>query len=761
MNKKYIFNVMIVSIERAWKYGNLEADQMAGYLRNQGCEVTIRYFSTRDDVKLHYDLQKAYDLVAFYVTNANYRKIQKLVEEIKNSSDNTKIVFCGEYATRFYKELLTENPAVDYVVLGDGEVPIGKLINNLVDNPDSIESCSSVASHSDLTGKKAYINKSIDYLPAFDYCAQDTYARNARKLYGIQTKNDVCGGNCTFCIKRHGDMHYKPVSIIIEQIIKAHDLYGVKHIFFTDNNLFDPNDSAGKKHVVELCNELLKLKNKGYSLAYQCYIKAISLNDTEEDRNILALMKNVGFVEVFVGIESANDDDLLLFNKYSTVEDNYKILRMLKDAGLTPIIGFIGFHAHSTLKKIRNNFEFLVENECIFLSNYLFGFMDVHKYTKIYEILKSDGLIIGDDKYSYVEYEYSDKTVKTLLDYVKNELRPKLLELRYETDTITEMYREHQVLYPNDASFDDEIRTIREQDLSVIKKYLGILFRDFDIDRFKRVETEFWDHFASRQDDLRRICDALLKKYNSGEALSFYARRLRKTEDGYLEIQKQKCNDICAGYVSAIDQNLWFSYKERMLHIHETKILPIKEKKRIVIVLESPHKQEYAYESPMPALGITGINLQKLFGKVVNLLDLQDDEYEIILMNAVQYQCSLGVNTSLYRDHIWLNMWFNEQLKKNFSKRLLSYSPDIIINCCTIGNHVHEKISEKIRVKTVINAEYLNYCCSEYVEHPHMTTTLKDIVWEEIDTTCTCAKKYECAHPSSWRGDIIPLVYEH
>lgn len=49
-------------------------------------------------------------------------------------------------------------------------------------------------------------------------------------------------------------------------------------------------------------------------------------------------MKKAGFHNIFVGIESGNDDDLLLYNKQTTVKENEKFLKLCKKVGIEPFL---------------------------------------------------------------------------------------------------------------------------------------------------------------------------------------------------------------------------------------------------------------------------------------------------------------------------------------------------------------------------------------------------------------------------------------
>lgn len=119
-----------------------------------------------------------------------------------------------------------------------------------------------------------------------------------------------------------------------------------------------------------------------------------------------------------------------------------------------------------------------------------------------------------------------------------------------------------------------------------------------------------------------------------------------------------------------------------------------------IVVLESPHNDEYYKEhgekiAKGPAYGKTGDNFNKYFPSLLRnaIIDkkivLKSGRYEIIFMNGIQYQCSLGDTTSKYRDEFFLNCWENDKCKEDFKERLKRYvslvKDCVVINCCTKG----------------------------------------------------------------------------
>lgn len=108
------------------------------------------------------------------------------------------------------------------------------------------------------------------------------------------------------------------------------------------------------------------------------------------------------------------------------------------------------------------------------------------------------------------------------------------------------------------------------------------------------------------------------------------------------------------------------------------------DRRYVILILESPHKAEYARELG-PAQGNTGTLIRR---HVANLECFQHcQDFGLILMNAIQYQCSLGCSPSSFRDVVFRNVWRNGG-SECFVERLRSYlrDNDVVANCCTKGS---------------------------------------------------------------------------
>ena len=155
----------------------------------------------------------------------------------------------------------------------------------------------------------------------------------------------------------------------------------------------------------------------------------------------------------------------------------------------------------------------------------------------------------------------------------------------------------------------------------------------------------------------------------------------------------------------------------------------------LVLLLESPHKDEYdIYGNPLrPANGRTGTNINNLFAKQINNNNLKINilqnniVYRVWIVNAIQYQTSgfnqLQVLGTIYnqswrivRNNVFEALWNNEtifHLQEDLVGRLNQISASIIINCVTGGKN---KNGLKMLVENVLKNHNLKSSALYY--HP-------------------------------------------
>lgn len=144
-----------------------------------------------------------------------------------------------------------------------------------------------------------------------------------------------------------------------------------------------------------------------------------------------------------------------------------------------------------------------------------------------------------------------------------------------------------------------------------------------------------------------------------------------------INFQRGACPDQCVGQIADFGDN-------PIDFPHRAPVTSRKKSPYIVLVMESPHINEFQGKLG-PAKGQTGIHIRKYIEDIVRALNIPLPE--LILVNAIQYQCSLGVATKKHRNKVFRRFW-KEGGRKDFERRMQQvYHPgDMLLNCCT-GSH--------------------------------------------------------------------------
>lgn len=124
----------------------------------------------------------------------------------------------------------------------------------------------------------------------------------------------------------------------------------------------------------------------------------------------------------------------------------------------------------------------------------------------------------------------------------------------------------------------------------------------------------------------------------------------------------------------------------------------IKNCKKLALILESPHKDEYSDNCvPLrPANGRTGNCINKKLSSRSFVKKLKPEfDYQVLIMNPIQVQCScyhqfkaFGIDSTSQTTNAVFRALFNKKkgnLRDGFKQRIVLYKPDFVLNCSTCG----------------------------------------------------------------------------
>lgn len=357
--------------------------------------------------------------IDIYHDTANY--VYQLATDLKKINQDVKIFTGSKFATMAYKEILADCPAIDYVVLGDGEYALEEAIKKL-DAGESIEEIKNIVTRQDTT-EKAPEFIDLNTLPG---PSRDEHLLSRLYRAYLYT-NSFCSSKCLFCSTNLSKKpHFRPVDCIFNEILFLSERYGIKSFFFVDDSFEEPIGPKGKERLSALCDKVLE---SGKKFSFTGQIKARSFG--REDLPLLKKMKEAGFYQLYVGIESGSDHELTLYRKRATAEENHQILNLLDEAGFdTSFFGYILYGPYSTKEDLVQNIEFLIRHNTWNLLLYL-SKLRVYYKTDLYHKILQDGLL--KDTYTYkslFEYNFQDQDV---------EMADKVIEQLYEFEFLDKM----------------------------------------------------------------------------------------------------------------------------------------------------------------------------------------------------------------------------------------------------------------------------------------------------------------------------------
>ena len=170
--------------------------------------------------------------------------------------------------------------------------------------------------------------------------------------------------------------------------------------------------------------------------------------------------------------------------------------------------------------------------------------------------------------------------------------------------------------------------------------------------------------------------------------------------------------------------------------------------RNIVLLLESPHKDEYQpgnINCPIaPANGNTGDNIDRWLSTVLSCIEEQQlivPGGHVIISNPIQFQTSLHAihgqpledMWERLRNNVWWTLWNEQRIRQCFRERLVdTYNPCLIINACT-GNFtaVRQRRNQDLRRNvTKFIREHLPIVPLYETKHPGRNN------WTDFDNNC-------------------------
>jgi anaerobic magnesium-protoporphyrin IX monomethyl ester cyclase len=317
---------------------------LTGYLKADGYTDVVfvdamTHHLTDDQVRSRIQEIKPDIVGATAITPAIY-KAQRLLQVAKEVNPEIVTVLGGIHGTFMFSQVLQEAPWIDAIVRGEGEQVFLNLVHAVEDGSfkKDRQCVKGIAFRADdgkivATPAEPPIADLDRITPDWGILEWDKYKYvplNVR--VAIPNFARGCPFTCSFCSQWKFWRDYRirdPIKVVdeIETLVRDH-----KVGFFI---LADEEPTIHRKKFIQFCEELVKR-----DLPVKWGINT-RVTDILRDESLLPLYRKAGLVHVSLGTEAAAQLKLDRFNKETTIAQNKKAIKLLRDAGIVTEAQFI------------------------------------------------------------------------------------------------------------------------------------------------------------------------------------------------------------------------------------------------------------------------------------------------------------------------------------------------------------------------------------------------------------------------------------
>ncbi|MEV4915843.1 radical SAM protein [Streptomyces tirandamycinicus] len=330
-----------------------------------------------------------------------YRAARQIARLVKAVRPDVHITLGGVFPSAADEQILGDCREIDSIVRGEGEYAIVELAARISQGLplDKMRGLSLRVNGEFVRTPDRPRIRDLDSLafPARhdlkQMLAENTHGSTSAYLVASRG----CYASCTFCSIHqiygdHNVVRRSPESIADEmQSIK--DNFGVNRFSFVDDLFIMPSPN-GIRWVHDFCDLLTERK---LEVNFYAEMRA----DTIEKSLVKRLM-DVGMHRLFIGAESGVDSVLVRWDKGTTVEDNNRALRELREVGMAPHqinFGYIMFDPEMTFAELKEQYQWIRDSgyaKVQHLQNKMNIYWGTPQYQRMIDQGRVDSSALGD-----------------------------------------------------------------------------------------------------------------------------------------------------------------------------------------------------------------------------------------------------------------------------------------------------------------------------------------------------------------------------
>ena len=301
------------------------------------------------------DFQADYILLGHSGSTAAHKTAVQTIEAIHQELPHLRVVYGGVFPSYAHRAVMAECEEIDAIVRGEGEQTIVGLIRTWEQSDD----LSYVDGVSWRKGEGIIVNRSRtpiknldEYRPGWELLDWPRYSMfGFKNAAGLQFSRG-CTLTCTYCGQwmfwkkwRHRSPEH-----VVEQLKILADQYGVKLVWFADENF------AADREAAKCLLELIVEADLGLSLNLN-----MTVADVVRDADLMPLYKRAGVDYIVMGIETLKDQVVTHIRKNNPFEISRAAVRILRQNNIVSLTNLIYGLEEESWKTIFEKFKGLLE----------------------------------------------------------------------------------------------------------------------------------------------------------------------------------------------------------------------------------------------------------------------------------------------------------------------------------------------------------------------------------------------------------------
>ena len=336
------------------------------------------------------------------------RPMLALAADLRGRGYRGHVCVGGHFATFEHANLLRDFPAVDSVVRHEGEDAF-KDVCRAVREGRGVAGLPGVV----VRGPFGPVAGPERLLPPLDTLPLPDRRGVPHDVLGIPTAPLIgsrgCYADCSFCCiyayaenARGPRYRRRSPEDIVREMKQERAERGVRLFVFHDDNFFLPYLPANLKRYRRLAELLREERLDDVAFVIKC-------RPNDVDPELFRLLKDMGVIRAYVGIETNSSEGIVSLNRRITSEDNRRALRVLDELDVYCSFNVLIFDPEATLHGVEANLDFMEE-----MADRPFNFCraEVYAGTPLRHHLEAEGRLRGD--YFAWGYEMREPRVELL-----------------------------------------------------------------------------------------------------------------------------------------------------------------------------------------------------------------------------------------------------------------------------------------------------------------------------------------------------------